>query len=255
MSLRASAKSFDFQPPSPPSSYEEEYDDGQEPFYLDGFIESVLANLTGYYIKGGKAYNYYFPQGYIQSADYDLVATNHVCDLLFQSIVQVLGNMDRPVYIEGYEPMYITAVNAPTQATYKDVSVVTGKTVKNTVRSLSLLAGDTEIAIVDVIVADEKSIAAESEQGENGLWYMRRDLFKKDLAMTYKSREKMVGYIHRTPPKQMTPDVIQKAASLEHKLQKSRHRYETSLHHGRKQKRRSMKRRLTKRRSTKRRSY
>ena len=228
--LRASAKEFSFAPKV------------EEPFYFDEFVESALMNLPkkatqGYYIKGGKAYNHYFPQGYIPSSDDDLIATNDVCDILFNALIQALP-LDKPVYVEGYEPFYISHVNAPTQSKYNDVSIITGKQVTNVVRSLSVLVEGMDIALMDVIIEDENNIAEEAEQGENGLWYMNKDLFKKDLKLTYESREKMVRYVYSNPPKRMTQKVADKAASLEHKLAKSQHRYEISLQ-GRKRSRRS----------------
>ena len=235
--LRASAKEFAFAPPV-------------EPFYFDAFIESVLLMLPknstqGYYIKGGKAYNHYFPQGYVPSSDYDLVATNDVCDMIFDELVHALSVLDRPMYVEGYEPFYVSSVNVPTQANYKDISIVTGKPVTNTVRSFSVRVDGMDVALIDVIIEDEQNIAKEAEQAENGLWYMNRELFKRDLMMTYQSREKMVRYVHTNPPKRATQKSADKAASLEHKLAKSQYRYETSLQ-GRK--RRSVRRSV--RRST-----
>lgn len=197
---------------------------------FDDIIRPILESLDTpgqYYIKGGKAYNYYYPHGYVPSSDYDLVATEDLCDSLFKSLYDTLSLLEWPLWVDGEELFYIHSINMTEPRVYKDVNIY-GKKVKNIVRSLTVNNGEKDITLVDVIIPDNHdSILAESEHGKDGLWYMEKSLFDKDVHLTYNDRVRMLNLINRNPSNK--PDFIRKKASVEHKLSKSKKRYETSI--------------------------
>lgn len=201
---------------------------------FDDIIRPILESLGGqYYIKGGKAYNYYYPHGYVSSSDYDLVATNGLCNSLFDSLTKelLLLLFKRPLWVDGEELFYIHSIKNTVPRIYNDVNIF-GKKVKNTVRSLTVNNGEKDITLVDVIIPENihknhDSILAESEKGKDGLWYMEKSLFDKDVHLTYNDRVKMLNLINRNHSNKA--DFIRKKTSVEHKLSKSKKRYETSI--------------------------
>jgi hypothetical protein len=158
-------------------------------FDINDIINTALSSLTvkDYYIKGGKAYNYYNPDNLIPSSDFDLVATNKVCSELFSRLEEmILGNL---VLVDEYEPFYVEHINV-TEDKWKDKVVKHGKKINviHHVRSLSI----NEIGIVDVIIVD--SITEPFTVSENGLHYMDRALFKEDLKNVYIDRKRKINF-------------------------------------------------------------
>ena len=250
--LRATAKSF--QPIPPPL------------FNIDHFITSILERLPslhseehelppwfkGYYIKGGKAYHYYYPESHVPSSDYDLVATEHVKDTIFSELYHALEEQmmhSNMVTMDG-RAFYIHEVILSKLQTYVDRSP-SGEKLRNKVQSLSVFDGTETIAIMDVIIPESyKTVLDETEPPTNQLRYMKKTLFDLDLESTYKDRTKKLRYVHQSM-KEETPEKMHKRVSLEHKYQKSKARYETSQEHkkkkhsGRKSRARSLSRRDT----------
>ena len=236
--LRLSAKQFVPVQYSEEQEEEPEYNEYQDEekqydyVSFDDIIRPILESLDTpgqYYIKGGKAYNYYYPHGYVPSSDYDLVATNGLCNSLFESLTTKLSSLEWPLWVDGEDLFYIhnQSIKKTAPRTYNDVNIF-GENVKNTVRSLTVNNGQKNITLVDVIIPDNHdSILAESEHGKDGLWYMEKSLFDKDVHLTYNDRVKMLNLINRNPSNK--PDFIRKKASVEHKLSKSEQRYLTSI--------------------------
>lgn len=160
------------------------------PIYnLNDIMNSALSALTvkDYYIKGGKAYNYYNPANIIPSSDYDLIATNNVCLELFPILEEML--LGKLVLLDEYEPFYVEHINV-TEDKWKDKVFIHGKKINviQHVRSLSING----IGIVDVIIVD--SITEPFTVAENGLHYMDRALFKEDLRNVYIDRSRKINF-------------------------------------------------------------
>ena len=158
----------------------------------DDIMYTALTSLSSneYYIKGGKAFEYYYPDK-VPSSDYDLVATNEVCTELFAILEKLL--LGTNVKMDEYEPFFVKQINS-TDDTWKDV--VRGargekKKITHRVRSFHING----IGLVDVIIVD--SVLTDTEQvviAENGLQYMNRALFKKDLDAVYKDRARKINF-------------------------------------------------------------
>ena len=156
--------------------------------FADDLIYSILVNLTDYYIKGGKAFHYYYPRDivgeYVPSMDFDLVATEETCTLLFSLVTNMC--FGESVLLETYsDPMLVEQITE-TRRVYKDK--VDSSSIKNCVRTLSI----NDIGLIDVIIVE--SISEEEFQVEVGIRYMNRVLFRSDLEQVYTSRRKNVHY-------------------------------------------------------------
>lgn len=144
---------------------------------LDDFIASVLLQMNDYYIKGGKAFNYYYPQEQIPTVDVDLVATNSLCTIVFQALHSLIG---KKIQIETYEPFIV-------QACSEENMIYQDKDASKQVRSFYIQG----IPVMDVIITD--TIPQDHvEVGTNGLHYLAKPLFKQDLYETLEDREKKV---------------------------------------------------------------
>ena len=149
------------------------------PISLDAFLASLLQPLPDYYIKGGKAFNHYYPQDPVATVDTDIVATPAVCDYLFYHLNGLLG---KTIRIETMAEPFMVYSCAFKDETYLDEDP-NGSA--RPLRVLSFLVN--EISVLDVILQDEID-EMEIEIGENGLRYMAKVLFKQDVAETYRRR-------------------------------------------------------------------
>lgn len=225
--LRPSARSF-----APAAQDEYEYED--EPYYedepeyvaFDAVMQDILALETEggtYYIKGGKAYNHYYPNGYVPTSDYDLVATPAMTKRLFGALHHTLQSLRAPLWVEGQDtPFYIESISSKRQE-YDDVR--DGKVLHNVVESFLVKSDKDLITLVDVIVQDEHDSILSESQEDDGLWYMKKALFDQDVMYTFNARKDVIDKIvaeHKNKP--MKSKVRYKLNSLKHKMTKSKKR-------------------------------
>ena len=162
-------------------------------FYnADELVYSILkkSSSTEYYIKGGKAFHYYYPfdsgYEYVPTEDFDLVATNEVCTFLFEEMNKiVLGNL---IQLEQSEPFLVQTITISDDSWVDTVRHGKHKSkTKNRVKTLRL----NDIGFIDVIIT-EKVNNAELFQSESGISYMDFELFRKDLKQVYQDRRQKV---------------------------------------------------------------
>jgi len=234
MALRASAADFvPFAPFAPMEAKEPKYEEDEEyspyPPYidLDLFIYDVLPKLTHqeYYIKGGKAFQYYYPETmvgeHIPTSDFDLVATNAVCDELFEILRSLLGHvivLDALDTLDAsdMEPFVVERIHT-TDEIWKDRLPGKKKKVAHRVRSFSV----NDIGIVDVIIHDRVD-PSEYEVSKGGIHMMERAHFRADLEEVYVDRKRKVGYFKDEP----TSDRYQKSLR---KFMKTKQRQDISM--------------------------
>jgi hypothetical protein len=140
--------------------------------------------MDEYYIKGGKAFLYYF-QG-VPTIDMDIVITEKSCDTLFRDATSCW--MGKWIQLDGYEPFEVVSMKE-TKHTYKDKEG--GKTVKHQVRTLFVNG----MTLIDAIIVKEIQ-PHEVELSEDGLYYMEKTAFVTDLMNTYEDRVKKCRYLN-----------------------------------------------------------
>ena len=151
---------------------------------IEGWFRDELSYMEDYYVKGGKAFLYYF-QG-VPTIDIDLVMTEKSCKTLFRDATACW--MGKQIKLDGYEPFEVVSITE-TKHTYKDKE--NGKTVKNQVRTLSVNG----ITLIDAIIV-KKINKSEVQVSENGIFYMEKKLFVNDLIYTYQDRLRKCHFIY-----------------------------------------------------------
>jgi hypothetical protein len=140
-----------------------------------------------YYLKGGKAFNYYYPGQMVVTSDFDLVATNRVCSLLFEELHRVLlGNW---IEIEQYEPFLVETISIQDESWVDTVGKGKHK-VKTSHRVKSLKVN--QIGLMDVIIVD--SIPEDEIDSSFGINLMEFETFKDDIKLVFFSRRKKLSF-------------------------------------------------------------
>jgi len=148
---------------------------------IDEWIQDQLSYLDNYYIKGGKAFCFYF--GCIPTVDTDLVMVEKECDTLFRNATLCWSGK----HIQVNEFIFEVTHIKENKQTYKDK--INGIMRKQTVRTL-LFNG---ITIFDAIIVD--SIQPEEiYMSDRGVYYMEKNIFMKDMIETYQDRIKKCLY-------------------------------------------------------------
>jgi hypothetical protein len=175
---------------------------------LDNVVHSLLVHARDYYIKGGKAFNFYYPQEPILTTDFDIVATEEVCEYLFYYLYELL--MGKMVLLG--EPVQVDDISQ-TVRVYDDLIV----------RTLFLKSAKELIPIVDVIIVPRVDETEYTVDEQSGIHYMEKSAFKSDLKKTYEDRlEKS-----KTPSKNSKTRKKRRA-----KLQRSISRFKISERYG-----------------------
>jgi len=151
---------------------------------IEDWFRDQLSYMDEYYIKGGKAFLYYFKG--VPTIDIDLVMTEKSCDTLFRDATSCW--MGKQIQLDGYEPFEVFSITE-TKHTYKDKEK--GKMVKNQVRTLSVNG----MTLIDAIIV--KNINPDEVQmSEDGVFYMEKKAFIEDLINTYQDRLKKCRFIY-----------------------------------------------------------
>jgi hypothetical protein len=151
---------------------------------VEQWFRDQFSYMDEYYIKGGKAFLYYF-QG-VPTIDMDIVITEKSCDTLFRDATSCW--MGKWIQLDGYEPFEVVSMKE-TKHTYKDKEG--GKTVKHQVRTLFVNG----MTLIDAIIVKEIQ-PHEVELSEDGLYYMEKTAFVTDLMNTYEDRVKKCRYLN-----------------------------------------------------------
>ena len=178
---------------------------------VDDIIQSILiaSKDPQYYIKGGQAFNYYYPQYPVATSDFDLVATNDICNDLFSQLYSLMGHVVR------FQSHLIQIVSVyQTDQAYEDLLV----------RSLFM----NETPIVDVIIVPLVDTHEYTIDETSGLHYMEKSAFKADLIQTYEDR------LRKSEKKSKNRHTNRKRRG---KLERSKDRFEISKQYGRKHRR------------------
>jgi len=149
---------------------------------LDAYVTSVLQTLSHYYIKGGKAFNYYYATRRVPTSDWDIIATNETCSMLFDAMSYVFGKVIR---VETYEPFTVASITQQDR-TYQD-TLVDGTQEMHHVRTIECNG----IGIIDAIIVDDINETM-VEKGTNGLLYLNQSLLHTDIEETVRDRTKKV---------------------------------------------------------------
>jgi hypothetical protein len=138
---------------------------------INDFIYSLLDQCHDYYIKGGKAFNFYYPQEPVATTDFDIVATEEVCEFLVYHLYHTLIN--QMVLLPGeVVPIHAVSIYQTIQE-YED----------GTVRGVFL----NDMPIVDVILVPSVK-ETEYVEDDTGIHYMEKSTFIADLKQTYADR-------------------------------------------------------------------
>jgi hypothetical protein len=146
---------------------------------VDEWFQNQLSYMDNYYIKGGKAFLYHF-QG-VPTIDMDLVMTKASSDVLFRDATACWTG--QCLQLEGYEPFDVFSITE-TKKTFKG----------QVVRSLFVNG----MTIIDAIIVKQIEME-EVELSEDGVYYMEKKAFVKDLIHTYEDRLKKSRYLHSYP--------------------------------------------------------
>ena len=163
-------------------------------YHADDLVYEILekSSPNDYYIKGGKAFHYYYPAysgfDYVPTTDFDLVATNDFCSGLFEEINKIaLGNW---IQFEQADPVLVDKITISDESWVDTVRHGKQKS-KTKHRVKTLLIND--IGFIDVIIT-EKINKTELYKSECGISYMNQELFRKDLKQVYEDRrQKMMA--------------------------------------------------------------
>ena len=179
-----------------------------EHIVFDEFIQSILLHIPSilqirspYYVKGGKAFNHYYPDLQIKTDDWDLVAINEVYEVLWYEINNLLG----------YTIFHDDKIKLVKRISFRSESYedeVNGKLVLHKVKTIEINGN----GVIDIIIVPEVVDAISIEEG---IIYQDKRHLIMDVEQTYKDRlEKSKSNTKKKRGKQLS------------KLERSRRRYE-----------------------------
>lgn len=177
--------------------YEEEYDPSSDfasaPINFDDYIRSILQQIpTGYYVKGGKAFNYYFPNQQVETEDWDLIATNEVYQHIYYQMHHLLGHT---VILFGYKPKPVNRISERVVSYEDDMN---GKKITQTVKTIEING----TGVMDLIIVPEITDAV--SMGEDGIMYQERSHFIMDVQQTYRNRVEKSRSLNKKRGKQLS---------------------------------------------------
>lgn len=145
---------------------------------MDELIKYYLYNETDYYINGGKAFNFYYPEDMIPTEDTDMIATESVCKRLFYNLNHILGKTIS--LTTGTEKIMVHSCRFQ-DTTYNDETPQ--GTVFRRVRSFLV----NKITVIDVTIVDSVD-PYDIYKNIDGTQYIAHDLFYNDLLETLQDR-------------------------------------------------------------------
>lgn len=159
---------------------------------VDDYIVSILQNIPyGYYVKGGKAFNHYFPNQQVETDDWDLIATNDVYKLIYYQMKNLLGHT---ALLFGYKPKMVNRISERVVSYEDDMN---GEKIAQTVKTIEING----TGVMDVIIVAEITDAVTVE---NGVIYQERGHFIMDVQQTYRNRSEKSRSMNKKRGKQMS---------------------------------------------------
>jgi len=143
-------------------------------YNIDEWIAYYLCEETDYYINGGKAFNFYYPEETITTEDTDMVATDSVCKRLFYKLKTILG---QNIKLDNREPCVVQSCRVQ-DTTYTD-ETPQGPIFRR-VRSFLV----NKITILDVMIVDSID-SYDVFRDSTGIQFIAHDLFYNDFYLEY----------------------------------------------------------------------